>query len=142
MRSRRSVFARAVVGLVASLTVAVMGAGGVAAQQQPEPRPPVREPTFLWLLTQTTDGTIRFATLTCDPAGGFHPSAAAACDALAAAGGDFDKLPGNPGGACPHIYSPIRAAAFGQWRGTPVNYGAQYGNPCLMLVETGPVFRL
>jgi hypothetical protein len=141
MRSGHGVFARVVVGLVATLAVAAVSVGAAAAQQQPEPRPPVREPTFLWLLTQATDGTIRFATLTCDPPGGFHPEAAAACRALAAAEGDFAKLPSR-GGACPHMYYPIRAAAFGQWRGTPVNYGAQYGNPCLMLVETGPVFDL
>lgn len=141
MRTTHRVIARAI-GLVVSLAVLVAGAGAATAQQRPEPEPPAREPTFLWLLTQATDGTIRLATLTCDPSGGFHPDADAACRALAAAGGDFDELPTNPAGACPHMYAPIKAAAFGQWRGTPVNYGAQFGNPCLMLVETGPVFRL
>jgi alkanesulfonate monooxygenase SsuD/methylene tetrahydromethanopterin reductase-like flavin-dependent oxidoreductase (luciferase family) len=142
MRSGRSVFARAVVGLVASLAVMVMGAGAGAAQQQPEPRPPVREPTFLWLLTSGTNGSVRFANLTCDPAGGSHPEADAACRDLAAARGDFGKLPGLGGGACPDVYAPVSVAAFGVWRGTPVSYQARYGNACELRLMTGPVFQL
>jgi hypothetical protein len=136
MRSGRSV-----VALVVGLAVLVGGAG-VAAADEPEVRPPVREPTFLWLMTAGTDGTIRFANLTCDPAGGSHPEADAACRDLAAAQGDFDKLPGEGRRACPEVYAPVTAAAFGVWRGTPVTYTARYGNACELSVTTGPVFQL
>jgi hypothetical protein len=141
MRSGRSVSTRAV-GLLVGLTVVVTGSGVAAAQQQPEPRPPVREPTFLWLLTAATNGSVRMANLTCDPPGGSHPEAAAACNDLAAAQGDFGKLPGLGGRACPDVYAPVTAAAFGVWRGTPVTYGARYGNACELSVTTGPVFQL
>jgi subtilisin inhibitor-like len=140
MRTTHRVIARAV-GLVIGLAVLVSGAG-VAAAEEPVPRPPVREPTFLWLLTSATNGSVRFANLTCDPSGGSHPQADAACADLAAARGDFGKLPGDGGRACPDVYAPVTAAAFGVWRGTPVTYGARYGNACEMSVTTGPVFQL
>jgi hypothetical protein len=137
MRSGRRVFTRAIVVLIA-----IAAASGPAAAQAPEPRPPVREPTFLWLLTSDTNGSVRFANLTCDPAGGSHPEADAACRDLGAARGDFGKLPGLGGGACPDVYAPVSAAAFGVWRGTPVSFGTRYGNACEMSVIAGPVFQL
>ena len=141
MCSGRSVSTRAggrlgAVALIAVAVAAAIGAGpgaGVAAADEPQ-QPAVREPTFLWLLTAATNGSVRFANLTCDPSGGSHPEADAACRDLAAARGDFGKLPGAGGRACP--------AAFGMWRGTPVTYGARYGNSCELSVMTGPVFQL
>jgi hypothetical protein len=146
MRSGQKVFARAVGRLGAAALIAAaaaVGPGvGVAAAEEPAPRPPASEPTFLWLLTSGTNGSARFANLTCDPSGGSHPEADAACRDLAAARGDFGKLPGDGGRACPDVYAPVTAAAFGVWRGTPVTYGARYGNACELSVTTGPVFRL
>ena len=40
------------------------------------------------------------------------------------------------------MYAPVTAPAFGVWRGTPVTYGARYGNACELHVTTGPVFQL
>ena len=143
MRSTHGVFARAAgrLGAVALIAAAAGPGAGVAAAEEPEP-PPAREPTFLWLLTAATNGSVRFANLTCDPSGGSHPEADAACRDLAAARGDFGKLPGAGGRACPDVYAPVSVAAFGMWRGTPVTYGARYGNSCELSVMTGPVFQL
>jgi hypothetical protein len=132
----------AVVALVAGLAAAAGPGAGVASAQAPEP-PPDRQPTFLWLLTADNNGSVRFANLTCDPAGGSHPEAGAACRDLAAARGDFTKLPGEgPGIACPDVYAPVTVVAFGVWRGASVSYNAEYGNACELAVATGPVFQL
>src|SRR5690349_18661853 len=61
------------------------------------------------------------ATLTCDPAGGTHPSPAAFCGRLDAAGGDISKIP-SAQGLCPMIYMPVTVTASGNWKGQPVSY--------------------
>ncbi|NYD47752.1 hypothetical protein BJY14_003735 [Actinomadura luteofluorescens] len=75
-------------------------------------------------------------TLECEPAGGTHPDAAAACDDLIKAGGDFRKIPPLPAG-CPTYYSPVVATVQGLWRGTPVSASARYTNAVCANVQTG-----
>jgi hypothetical protein len=69
--------------------------------------------------------------LECDPAGGGHPHAAAACAELAAVGGDPERIePAHT--ACMMIYQPITAQVLGEWRGTPIWWQHRYGNSCEM----------
>ncbi|GAA5077186.1 SSI family serine proteinase inhibitor [Nocardia iowensis] len=79
-------------------------------------------------------------TLTCDPPGGSHTDAAAACVALAAAGGDFDKLVGDPVAVCAQIYDPVTATATGTWQGKTIKWEKQFGNTCELRAKTTPVF--
>ncbi|MEV0661454.1 SSI family serine proteinase inhibitor [Actinomadura luteofluorescens] len=74
--------------------------------------------------------------LECEPTGGTHPDAAAACDDLIKAGGDFRKIPPLPAG-CPTYYSPVVATVQGLWRGTPISTSARYTNAVCANVQTG-----
>ena len=59
-------------------------------------------------------------TLRCNPAGGTHPNAAAACAFLAGLSEPFSSQPTGP--ACTMIYSgPETARVIGKWQGTPVS---------------------
>jgi hypothetical protein len=79
-------------------------------------------------------------TLTCDPDGGNHPNADAACAEIEAAGGDLAALPGEPGVLCTYIYDPVTVTATGTWRGQEVNYQQTFPNTCELIRETGSVF--
>ncbi|MFE5463003.1 SSI family serine proteinase inhibitor [Nocardia sp. NPDC056564] len=79
-------------------------------------------------------------TLTCEPTGGDHPKAEAACAALAAAGGDFDKLPGDPTTACIQVFEPVDASVTGTWQGKQVDWRKAFGNKCELSARTTPVF--
>ncbi len=83
---------------------------------------------------------IRGVLLHCDPPGGSHPAAEAACADLAAAGGDFDALPGDPH-RCTKEYDPVTATATGTYNGRPVAWHRTFPNACVMDGITGPVFR-
>jgi hypothetical protein len=78
--------------------------------------------------------------LECDPPGGTHPKAAAACAMLAAAGGD--PLAIEPAHhACFLIYAPIIAEVTGYWHGTRVDWRHEYGNSCEMRRALGVLVR-
>jgi hypothetical protein len=98
-----------------------------------------RAETSLTLSVQTGQQTSE-RTLRCNPPAGNHPSPAAACDALAAAGGDFTKLRGQPGMMCFDIYDPVSAHARGVYNGTPVDFQHTYSNRCDLDRRTSPVF--
>lgn len=98
------------------------------------------EQSFLGLAVQGQDNA-SVATLRCDPPGGSHSNVAAACDALAAAGGDFSKLTGQPGTVCTDIFDPVTARAKGQYRGAPVSFERTYPNRCDLDRQTAPVFQ-
>ncbi|MFI9404652.1 SSI family serine proteinase inhibitor [Nocardia sp. NPDC052316] len=78
--------------------------------------------------------------LTCEPTGGEHPAADAACAALTAADGDFDKLAGDPTAVCVQVYEPVTAIATGTWRGRSVTWEKTFGNKCELSARTTPVF--
>lgn len=82
----------------------------------------------------------RVATLTCNPDGGDHPAADAACAEIEAANGDFTALPGEPGRICTFEYDPVTVTATGTWRGQQVNYQETFPNTCVLISETGSVF--
>ncbi len=68
-------------------------------------------------------------TLTCDPAGGTHPNADAACAALAAATDPFEPTPKDQ--ACTEIYGgPQTATVTGTFKGQPVNASFSRTNGC------------
>lgn len=68
-------------------------------------------------------------TLTCDPAGGDHPDAAAACDLLAEMERPFVPVPDAV--ACTEIYGgPQTARVTGTLRGEPVDARFERSNGC------------
>jgi hypothetical protein len=76
-------------------------------------------------------GFARAVKLECDPVGGGHPQAVAACAELATVGGDPSRIePAHS--ACMMIYQPITAEVSGAWRGTAVDWKQRYGNSCEM----------
>ncbi len=98
-------------------------------------------PTRLTLSVSTPDHTFnRAATLACDPAGGYHPNAVEACDALTAADGGFEH-PAAQTRYCSMIYAPVTATASGTWHGRTVYWSRQYPNACVLEQRTGAVFR-
>jgi len=126
--------------LAAFLAVSTLGttaqaspSSGVQAQQS-------RSVLFLSVTTQ--DGDVYAAILLCDPPGGLrHYDPRGACADIAAAGGDFTKLPGSGSGrACPDVYEPVVATAFGWWEDHLLWFSHAYGNMCEMSIATDPVF--
>ncbi|WP_211763374.1 SSI family serine proteinase inhibitor [Kutzneria sp. CA-103260] len=84
--------------------------------------------------------------LRCDPVGGDHPHAQAACRDITAAAGDFDRLPGDPVrgvcGAGSALYDPVTVSATGTWDGATVDYRKTFVNQCRLRLATGLVFDL
>lgn len=80
--------------------------------------------------------------LTCEPAGGTHPSAKVACRELRSVNGDFDSLPPHhQPAACTLEYAPVTAVAHGVWRGKRVSWEREFSNRCVLRAETGRVFQ-
>ncbi|GAA4000932.1 hypothetical protein GCM10022247_21880 [Allokutzneria multivorans] len=84
---------------------------------------------------------VRRTTLTCQPHGGTHPNATAACADLQQAHGNFANLPGAKDKSCTMEYNPVDVKALGTWRGAPVEFNRHFGNPCTVNAAMGPVFR-
>jgi hypothetical protein len=84
----------------------------------------------------------RFVTLRCEPPSGTHPHSESACRVLGEAGGDFAKIPGQPGTLCPDIYDPVTAIASGDYQGARVIFRHTYPNRCDMARHTAPLFEL
>lgn len=98
-------------------------------------------------LTITKSGTSwgslppRQVTLECEPTGGTHPTAADACAALLAVGGQFDKLQPNGNPACPPVWMPTTVTVTGTWRLQPVYFTKTYSSDCDAGVRSAFVFR-
>lgn len=110
--------ARVVVGIVAA--VAVLLAAGSAVAEEPATR--------LVLTREDSDQPTRTATLTCDPVGGSHPAAVAACGFLAPLG-ELTLPEEDPSVRC-FRYHPVVYRAEGILRGTPISVERTYG--CLI----------
>ncbi len=78
--------------------------------------------------------------LTCDPDGGTHPQASAACNALRSVDGNINALPSDHV-FCPLFYAPITATAWGWWQGQWVAFQRTYGNTCELHRAAKPVFE-
>ncbi|MBF6171716.1 SSI family serine proteinase inhibitor [Nocardia blacklockiae] len=110
--------ARIAVGTLAAVAV-LLPAGSAAAQDAT---------TRLVLTREDSDQPTRTATLTCDPVGGSHPSAAAACRFLAPLG-ELVLPEEDPGVRC-FRYHPVVYRAEGILHGVPVSVERTYG--CLI----------
>lgn len=112
-----------------------------AASAAPAPPPQV---TFMNLSVQpdTSARDSRTTVLTCDPAGGTHPNAGAACSTLSSAHGDFAALPtAHSNTVCPQIYKPVTFTAQGTWHDRPVQFHKKFANACVASSQTGQVFQ-
>ncbi|OLF09423.1 hypothetical protein BLA60_19845 [Actinophytocola xinjiangensis] len=95
----------------------------------------------LTLLVWGPDDESRGVDLRCDPPSGDHSDPKAACDALAAAAGDFSKLTAAGSFACTMELRQVTAVAIGTWRGQTVHWSEQFSNPCVLRAHTGPLFE-
>ena len=122
---------RKVMALVAAGTV-VLVATGPAYGAGPGPA----QRTNLTVSYQADAGYAAAVTLTCDPAGGAHPSAAKACALLKKAGGKPGKL--KPAQVmCTLEYAPITAEITGTWKGRSLNWSKTFSNKCDMTRTAG-----
>lgn len=131
---RRTVIATA----LASLSLLAGGAGpSAAAASEPAfgASAPNRPDALLLTVRDSADHTRNGTfTLSCNPIGGSHPDAAAACAALEAAdrekGGDPFK-PVGPRDMCVTIYGgSAKAHVVGTWHGREVDAHFNRGNGC------------
>ncbi|RKN37816.1 SSI family serine proteinase inhibitor [Micromonospora endolithica] len=126
---------------IAALTTATLVATGALAAPAAHAATPRPAPTSVLLLSVVghTDGSLRTAALRCEPAGGGHPHAAAACGDVAAVDGDLAALAVDPG-LCTLEYAPVTVRAVGLWRDHPLSYVETFDNRCQLLRETGTLF--
>ncbi|MFE7789354.1 SSI family serine proteinase inhibitor [Streptomyces sp. NPDC057460] len=98
--------------------------------------------SILFLTVSGSENTwIRGVALQCPATSqGHHPKAAEVCAALDEAGGDFDRLPGDPH-LCPLIHDPVTVTAKGMYDGDTVDWQRTYPNACAMEAAAGPVFE-
>lgn len=123
-----------------ALTVLATGALTAATTPRAAHAAPDR-PISVLLLTVLphVHGEPRAAALRCDPAGGTHPAATTACQAVAAVDGDLGAMTPEPG-PCTLEYAPVTARALGFWQDQPVSWVKTFGNRCALLRETGSLF--
>lgn len=111
------------------LVVAIAACGGGDEPSVDEPDEPARATALdVTLWPQGRDGESRSATLTCDPAGGTHPRAEAACAALAENRDALEPVPDDV--LCTQQYGgPEYAEVHGTVAGEPVSatFGRQNG---------------
>lgn len=79
-------------------------------------------------------------TLQCEPSGGSHPTADAACASLIAVDGRFAALPPVLA-ACPAYYDPVTVTVGGTWHFKSVSFTRTYTNDCAAAVLSDYVFR-
>ncbi|QUH04777.1 protease inhibitor [Saccharopolyspora erythraea] len=104
---------------------------------------PVVAASSLNLTVTGQPGTAQFrsAVLTCEPTGGTHPNAPAACDNLTGVNGDFQELTKEPAPAmCTLDLKKVTLRATGTWRGKSVNFEREFANVCVAKSHTGEVF--
>lgn len=88
------------------------------------------------ILTPGDGGTAKSVTLTCEPTGGTHPDADAACTDLIAADGDIARIPQAPAG-CAGVWLPVIDSADGFWNGRHIHYSQEFSNAGCGKVQTG-----
>jgi hypothetical protein len=109
-----------VLALAAALLLPACGAGG-EDEAAPTPAGPA--------IDLRVEADAESATLTCDPVGGTHPRAEAACEALAAHPEALAPFP--PDAACTQIYGGDETASVtGTFRGEPVDASFSRENGC------------
>ncbi|MFC7302895.1 SSI family serine proteinase inhibitor [Streptomyces monticola] len=130
-------------GLLATASAALLLAAGAGTAQAD-----TRQESFPgnWMMVAVMEGDDAFGpidieSLHCPFLKGGHPDASKACRELRKAGGDINKIP-HKDVACPMIYKPVTAAAYGMWDDHRKVYAKQFSNACAMHAETGSVFKL
>jgi hypothetical protein len=100
-----------------------------------------RSELTLWVSegTSVDADSARSVTVTCDPDGGTHPDAAAACELLRSVDGRVEQIPPAER-ACTKIYKPVTVRAAGTWRGEPREFQRTFGNQCEADAATGDLF--
>lgn len=132
---------RALTSLLAALVLAA-GCGSAAAD---EPAPPASQPPTELRVSfrPSANAEAVRATLTCDPVGGTHPQADAACRALAAHAGALEPVAADV--ACTEIYGgPEKAVVEGTLAGRRVRASFSRENGCEIdrWDRLEPLFRL
>jgi hypothetical protein len=89
--------------------------------------------TYVLSVRDVSSGSTKAISLQCHPAGGTHPKAEEACEAIAE-GGSIEGAEG-PGGDCPMIHDPVVATASGA-----EDYQQEFPNRCVLTGEKGAVF--
>ncbi|WP_433869949.1 SSI family serine proteinase inhibitor [Saccharopolyspora sp. CA-218241] len=131
------------IGRTLLATAALAGVAAAPAAASPEPVSALRLAVHGEAVGSTAEpgAALRTALLTCDPAGGTHPKAEAACTDLAGVRGDLTALAeSRPAKMCPLIYQPVTVTAQGTWRGKPVSFEQTFSNDCVATSSTGEVF--
>ncbi|WP_051181960.1 SSI family serine proteinase inhibitor [Nocardia vinacea] len=104
-----------------------------AGTDTPNPAAPGASAPALVAISRADKPDVRVATLVrSSKTGGSHPEAEKSCGELATANGDFAKLTGIPGAACPMVYQPVTFLAIGMWDGKPVAFTSEFSNWCVM----------
>ncbi|MEV4648305.1 SSI family serine proteinase inhibitor [Saccharopolyspora sp. NPDC049357] len=93
-------------------------------------------------LTVTENQKPRHVILKCDPTGGDHPRAAAACKELQAVDGHFQDLDVRSSStkSCTKERRSVSASADGVWEDRQVSYQFSTVNLCQLHRSTGSVF--
>lgn len=82
----------------------------------------------------------RTVTLTCDPDGGTHPDAVAACDIVRQVGVGLPDMNLNPDVACTMQWDPITVSVDGHYHEALVQFTKTYGNACQLAAQTGAFY--
>jgi len=119
----------------------VTGAALVGLLMSAHPAAAATVPTKVTITVKPTDGPLRTATLTCEPAGGTHQAAAAACAVLVAAGGNPAAI--QPADVmCTMEYAPVKVKMVGRYHRKPVRFKKSYSNSCRLGAESGALFGI
>ncbi|MFI6944114.1 SSI family serine proteinase inhibitor [Streptomyces sp. NPDC050418] len=121
----------------------LIGAAGAAAADHAPDRAPALPGNWMFVGVMQGDaelGDLDGRLLNCPPGPGTtHPDADAACRTLDRVDGEIaDIRPREI--ACPMIYKPVTAVAYGMWDGTRRTYSKTFANDCAMNASTGGVF--
>ncbi|MFG1795025.1 SSI family serine proteinase inhibitor [Nocardia sp. NPDC049149] len=131
---------RRIFATVCFAVVALGFATACSSDNKDDAKPTAKSVLTLTVTPAAPNSAPTRVTLTCEPTGGDHKNAEAACAALTAVGGDFDKLAGDPGAVCAQVYEPVTGEATGTWQGKPVDWRKTFGNLCELSGRTTPVF--
>jgi hypothetical protein len=125
------------------MMTAVALCGAFLATAAAPPALAERDPrSTLRILVAVKQGETKAVTLTCDRAGGGHPTPRAACRLLRQVHGDPALLNVTPDAVCTRELRPHAVVVAGMWRGEPVSFGRVYANACLLRAAGGAVFAL
>ncbi|MFE1558691.1 SSI family serine proteinase inhibitor [Streptomyces sp. NPDC058734] len=128
--------------IVLALGAVLATAAPAAALPAAATPPPVADAHVRLTVTRTV-GPARNASVWLDcPArrAPHHPNREAACADLAAADGDFDRLPGQETAYCSNDSSLVTVTADGTYAGREVHWRHVYADDCALALATGKVF--